>query len=198
MCQNIFERYEQYLAYEKGASELTIRAYLSDLDKWLEVEQHSRSDEAVLDFLKSVDVRRARKSVLKLMQRGDAARSVQRSLSSLRSFYTYLMKLGVVAVNPFKSVQVPKGHQVLPTFVNAQVLTHRIEQLYEDAEEAELEADRRKLWLVAFVVDFLFQTGLRSAELRALRVENLRLSEGAIKVLGKRKKERIEIGRAHV
>lgn len=188
----ILDRYEHYLKFEKNLSDLTRRAYLDDIDLWLELEGVDKENqEALMEFLCAIDTRRARKSLIKLMETGDASRTISRRMSALRSFYNYLYKLKVVAYNPFARVRVPKTSQPLPTFINTDVLTKRIEEMYDDSRQCEKREEGLKIWKQAFIVDLLFQTGMRSAELRSLQISNIDLANHNIKVLGKRNKERI-------
>lgn len=193
---SIVDDFKEYLRYEQGDSEHTILAYTSDIERWLGLEEYAPSDaedteEKLIAFVSSVDNRRARKSAMKLMQSGDSPRTTHRRLSALRTFYRYLLKRGLVEHNPFAAVQMPKMSQDLPTFVNAEALTDRIEQLYRDAEQAEQEKNRKKYREMAFVVDLLFQTGMRSAEVRGLTVQDVDITSMQLKVLGKHRKERI-------
>lgn len=187
------ERYRRYLTYEQAASELTIQAYLSDLEQWLIIEGQEPSDDAALEALvRRTDTRTARKSLLKFMEAGDSARTVRRRLASIRSFYRFLLLQELVHTNPFHSVRPPKGGKELPTFLNADALTQRIGELYTEAKEATEDPKREKeLWVQAFVVDLLFQTGMRSAELCGLRTTDIDFTAESVKVLGKRNKERI-------
>lgn len=190
--ETILSRYEHYLRYEKALSELSREAYLGDIALWLRLEDIDSGDEPqLLAFLTSVDTRRARKSLIKLMGTGDTPVTVKRRMSALRSLFGYLHKIGVVESNPFKAVQVPKSPKSLPTFINTDVLSARIDELYRLAEECEDQEEKRTAWIRAFVIDLLFQTGLRSAELRGLRLNDIDLAQHSIKVLGKRNKERI-------
>lgn len=188
----ILKRYERYLLYERGMSPLTVTAYLADVELWLRLEgAEDFAEETLEKFLREVDTRRARKSLIKLMEGGDTARSVKRRLSALRSLYGYLMKLEWVEHNPFKAVQLPKDNDYLPTFVNPDLLTRHIEKLYKEATELPTEEEQRVAWQHAFVVDLLFQTGMRRAELVGLRLSDIDLTVGQLKVVGKRSKERI-------
>lgn len=192
MMDGILERYRRYLQYERGMSKLSIVAYLTDIEHWLTLEGCNELEgEALEQFLCSVDTRRARKSLIKLMETPDTTRSVKRRLSALRSLYGYLMKIEKVEHNPFKAVQVPKDGQYLPTFVNADLLTRHIERLYKEAEEEPTSEGKRVAWQRAFVVDLLFQTGMRRAELLGLQLGDIDTTKAELKVLGKRNKERI-------
>lgn len=70
-------------------------------------------------------------------------------------------------------------------------MVQRIEELYKDANQAELEADRKHNWLMAFVVDFLFQTGMRRSELCSLMLNDVDRAKRNVKVTGKGSKTRI-------
>lgn len=184
--------FESYLKYERNASPLTIRAYLTDIRKWLEVhEVEPQVREAVKDFVQSCDKRTARKSVLRLSESGDSPRTIHRRLSAIRTLYDYLLKTGAVERNPFATVSAPKSSRPLPPFVNAGTLTRHIEHLYELAETLPEPKTRLDEYGKAFVVDLLFQTGMRRSELASLTLDGIDLGQQTIKVLGKRRKERI-------
>lgn len=183
---DLIEDFVDYLTYERGASPHTITAYRRDLEVWGE----TCGVDPTVESLQSIDLRSARRQAMQLMARGDSPRTVHRRLSSLRTFFTYLLKQGVVETDPFAAVQLPKMERSLPPFVDAETLTTRIEQLYADSEAAEREEDREHLLRVAFVTDLLFQTGMRSAEVRGLQVRDVDRSGLRIRVLGKRNKER--------
>ena len=186
-------QFESYLRLEKGHSPRTVEAYLDDLRLWFLIEGLSPDAEEteVEDFVRSVDSRTARKSVLKFMEHGDTPRSISRRLSALRSFFTYLLKRGEVKMNPFHAIQPPKAGKQLPSFVNARALSARIDELYRDARDADRPEDQVHLWYLAFVTDLLFQTGMRSQEICDLRLESVDLPGLRIKVRGKGDKERI-------
>lgn len=192
MERDILKRYEGYLKYERGMAELSIEAYLKDIEKWLQLEgKRELEEEELLNFIISFDHRKARKSLIKLMDGNISVRSVKRCLSALRSFYNYLLKLKLVETNPFRTVQVPKDGHYLPTFLNAEVLTQHIEKLYREAASLETKEEQERAWCHAFIVDLLFQTGMREAELLGLCVKDIDTKEGKLKVLGKRSKQRI-------
>ncbi len=187
------DQFFQYLAYEQSASPLTVEAYQNDLNQWLIVEGHDPSDDATLELMvRTVGTRTARKSVLKFMEAGDSARTVRRRLASIRSFYRFLLRHGVVSTDPFRSIRPPKSSKELPTFLNSDALTRRIKELYEEADRQNEDAkEKQAIWMQAFIIDLLFQTGMRSAELCGLRVTDINFGTQTLKVLGKRNKERI-------
>lgn len=188
-------RFAEYLRLEKGHSGRTIESYLDDLKLWVSLEggldPETATSEEILSFVRKVDTRRARKSVLTFVEHGDSPRSIARRLSALRSFYTYLLKHGEVESNPFHAIRPPKSKNVLPTFVSSDALSRRIEELYATAQEASDEAEKRHSYFLAFLIDLLFQTGMRSSEVTGLALSAVDLSGRRIRVRGKGDKERI-------
>lgn len=180
------ELFIDYLRQERGYSPHTIAAYRRDMEVWREVCGVELTEES----LGAIDLRAARRMAMQLMERGDSARTVHRRLSAIRSFFTYLLKRGIVERNPFEAITLPKVERSLPPFVNAGTLSRRIDELYRDAEEAEQPEERDRIFLLAFVTDLLFQTGMRSAEVRGLLLEDVDRSGRRIRILGKRRKER--------
>lgn len=186
------ERFRRHLVYEQGASAHTVRAYLTDLKKWLTSEGLDPEDDAALEELvRRTDTRSARKSLLRLIETGDSPRTARRRLASIRSFYKFLLRQELIDTNPFHAVRPPKGARELPTFLNANALTRLIEETYLQARDATAPSEEKGLWIRAFIVDLLFQTGMRSAELCSLRTADVDFGAKTLKVLGKRNKERL-------
>lgn len=172
----------------------TLTAYSGDLRHWLSSASVALDDtEAIRAYIQSVDKRSARKMVLHFAQQGDAPRTIHRRLSSIRALYQYLLKQGIVESNPFGTVQAPKAQQTLPPFVESETLTQHIQTLYDIFESIpdESEIDKWHRLEEAFVIDILFQTGMRRAELLSLYLSDIDLAQCQLKVIGKRKKERI-------
>ncbi|MDO4771669.1 tyrosine-type recombinase/integrase [Porphyromonas sp.] len=183
-----------HLRYERAASAHTLKAYQGDIEKWLKIQGVDHKDnDKVMTYVKQVDKRTARKSVLMFADGGDSPRTIHRRMSAIRSLYDYLLKLGEVSFNPFTAVQPPKSRKTLPPFVDANTLSSHIETLYRDFEES-VDGDADESWRMledAFITDLLFQTGMRRAELLSLALSDIDMERGQLKVLGKRKKERI-------
>lgn len=179
----------EYLRCERAYSPLTLEAYGRDIREWMRMEG---LDEGAEDaFIRGVTVRHARHVAMEMMRRGESVRTVHRRLSALRGLYRYLRKRGEVEQNPFAAVQLPKSGKPLPPFVNARILIRQIERYYQDARESDGQEDRSEAFIKAFVTDFLFQTGLRRAELTGLDLKDVDCSQRVIRVTGKRNKQRI-------
>ena len=169
----------KYLLLERNYSEKTILSYGIDLD---EFEAYFKGVDVELEFT-SVDADVVRGWVLSLMDEGRAETTVNRKLSSLRSFYHYLLRQKLVAVDPVAKVVGPKKKKPLPVFVRDEAMN----QLLDGFEFPQtFEGVRDKTMLEVF-----YSTGMRRAELIALRDGDVDFSALVIKVTGKRNKQRL-------
>lgn len=169
----------KYLQFEKNYSDKTIVSYGIDLEKF---EEYFKSVDESLDFI-VVDADLIRGWVLSLMEEGYTATSVNRKLSSLRSFYHYLLRQGVVSVDPLLKVAGPKKKKPLPVFIKDADMTRLLD---ETAFDAGFEGLRDRLILEVF-----YETGIRRSELIGLTDADVDLSAKQIKVTGKRNKQRL-------
>ena len=169
----------KYLLLERNYSEKTVLSYGIDLD---EFEAYFKGVDVELEFT-SVDADVVRGWVLSLMDEGRAETTVNRKLSSLRSFYHYLLRQKLVAVDPVTKVVGPKKKKPLPVFVRDEAMN----QLLDGFEFPQtFEEVRDKTMLEVF-----YSTGMRRAELIALRDGDVDFSALVIKVTGKRNKQRL-------
>ena len=168
----------KYLLLERNYSEKTILSYGIDLN---EFEAYFKSADEELEFT-SVDADVVRGWVLSLMEEGRAETTVNRKLSSLRSFYHYLLRQKLVTVDPVAKVVGPKKKKPLPVFVRDEVMN----QLLDGFEFPQtFEGVRDKTMLEVF-----YSTGMRRAELIALRDGDVDFTGLVIKVTGKGNKQR--------
>ena len=168
-----------YLRLERNYSEKTIVSYRTDL---LEFEEYLKKVDAELDFAK-VDADVVRNWMVSLMDDGRAATSVNRKLSSLRSFYRFLLKKKVVLVDPMLKVVGPKKKKPLPSFVREKDMDRLLDELLYD-ESFEGCRDR-------IILEVFYATGMRRSELIGLNDADVDLSAKLIKVTGKRNKQRL-------
>ena len=130
--------------------------------------------------------------LMQMLEAGQTARSVRRRLSAVKSLYRFLLGLGLVKVNITRKVIVPKVDKPLPVYfreseMEAFKAQNKMPSYDEGMDGGEwLEAMRDYL-----VVEMLYQTGMRRAELAALADRDVDLNGRQIRVFGKRKKERI-------
>lgn len=173
------ESFINYLKYEKRYSHLTAVAYKKDLDQFEEFFVKMIGDFNV----EGINDKIVRQWVIELMDSGLSARTVNKKISALKSFYKYLLRLEVVAENNLVNVTVPKVRKKLPQFVEEKNLNHLLDDGFFSED---FEGLRDKLILSLF-----YGSGIRLTELVNLKDGDLNQTESMIKVLGKRNKERI-------
>lgn len=166
-----------FIEFEKRYSPNTILAYRNDIEQFtVFLDQFKTSLEAVSHF-------HIRNWMVSLMKDGDTARSVNRKVSSLKSFYKFLLRKGVIQNNPTAKVITPKVGKKLPVFVEE----NSMEKLLNKVEFADdIFGKRDKL-----IIELLYATGMRRSELRNIKDADLDSWNSQIKVLGKGNKERL-------
>lgn len=175
----IVDKYIDYLRYEKNYSSHTEISYYSDLIQFRDfIESHYRDIE-----LETVDGDIVRAWIIFLMEAKTSARSVNRKLSSLKSFYRYLQKMGSISISPLKKISGPKAKKPIPSFINYSDMEKVLDI---ETEDNDYESFRDKVILELFYV-----TGMRRAELIGLTDKDIDLYSGSIRVTGKRNKQRI-------
>jgi integrase/recombinase XerC len=171
----------EYLAVEKKYSQHTITAYQNDLEQFSSfiTQQYG------LVTLQDITHQQIRSWLAQLLSDGVKATSVNRKISSLKSFFKFLKKEGKLTGSPMAKVQSPKKPKQLPIFVEKgkmEVLTDVI--LPQDGDS--FEALRNRL-----IIEMLYGTGMRLSELINLKEDDVDFYSQTVKVLGKRNKERI-------
>lgn len=173
------ESFINYLKYEKRFSSHTVVAYTNDLDQFVQY-----CTKMVGEFsVKKVDSTLVRSWVVSLMEQGLSPRSVSRKVTTLKSFFKFLMKEQVVEINPAVGLPLPKIRKKLPNFVEENNLHHLLDDGFFDDDFCGI---RDKL-----IVYLLYGTGIRLSELLGLKDTDFDTKEYLIRVLGKRNKERI-------
>ncbi|WP_017257366.1 tyrosine-type recombinase/integrase [Pedobacter arcticus] len=173
----VLEDFLKYLQYEKRYSKHTLIAYENDILQFQ-------------DFIQQIDKTFATAShkdirlwIIALMDKQIEPRSVNRKVSSIRSFYKFALKEGIINENPVVKVVSPKVAKKLPVFITEQKMDILLDS---EAFEDSFEGVRDRL-----VIELLFATGIRLNELITLKQTDFLPAEKTIKVLGKRNKERI-------
>jgi integrase/recombinase XerC len=174
------ERFIQYIQYEKRYSPHTVSAYQSDLEQFFRFLNYP---EETVSHPSEITYQQIRSWMVNLMN-DMTARSVNRKLATLRKYFKFLMREGVIASNPASKVQSPKTVKHLPIVVEDEKLNAMLNS--GEAFGDDFSGVRDKL-----VIETLFGTGIRLAELVGLKEEDINFYDGTIKVLGKRNKERI-------
>lgn len=173
-----FGDFLQYIQYIKHYSPHTVRSYKKDL------EQFFAFNNAPDDWDESLtDHHQIRSWIIDLMESGHSARSANRKISALKTYFRYLMKEGFIAVNPVNKVLTPKSDKKLPVFVKEV----QMDQLLDDTEFGDDYSGFRN----RIIIETFYNTGIRISELVGLKSGDVDLSQQTIRVLGKRNKERI-------
>ena len=173
------ESFLKYLRYERNYSEKTVLSYGTDLRKF---EEYFKGLDEGIDFL-TVDPDLVRGWVMAMMDVGYTATSVNRKLSSLRSFYRFLLRKGLVKADPMLKVAGPKKKKPLPVFVKEADM----DRLLDAADFGEGFTGIRD----RMIVEMFYSTGMRLSELVGLTDADVDFSSGLIKVTGKRNKQRL-------
>lgn len=168
-----------YLKFERNYSNKTLRCYEDDLEAF---EKFFKELDSTLKW-DTLDADVVRNWMVSMMDAGSAATSVNRRLSSLRSFFRFLLKRGMVGFDPVRGVQGPKKKKPLPVFVRESDMDRLLDgNCFADS----FEGRRDRL-----ILDLFYSTGMRLSELTGLNVEDIDLVTDNVKVTGKRNKQRI-------
>lgn len=173
------DQFLTYLQHEKRYSPHTVQSYKTDLLEFSDfiAEKFELSLEEVVHL-------HVREFMMGLMEKETAASTVNRKLSALRSYYKHQLRLGLIGKNPMAQVKAPKMPNRLPVFVDDQKLDLLLdsEEIFDDS----FASVRDRL-----VIETLFGTGMRLAELLSVREGDIDFYQSNIRILGKRNKERI-------
>lgn len=190
--QGLIGRFIQFLVAEKNASLHTCRAYLKDLEQF---EEFLRTSGLYLSAAGQVQIektdRMAIRRYLSFLHRKNKKSSIARKLSSLRSFFRYLVKEGIIAFNPAKLVSTPKQEKLLPTALSVDEAFRLMESPEAASQKALSEEERMRLQRDQAILELLYSSGLRVGELVGLNSNRLDFELGLVRVMGKGRKERI-------
>ncbi|NTW31364.1 MAG: tyrosine-type recombinase/integrase [Bacteroidetes bacterium] len=173
------EQFIQYIQFEKRYSHHTVISYQNDLHQfflYLETEY-------IITNVDDVNYMHIRSWLVSLLEQGLLARTANRKISSLKSFFKFLVKKDVIVENPMDKIISPKMAKRLPVFVEKE----KMDLLLDNIDFGKgFVASRDKL-----IVEIFYMTGMRLSELINLTLNNVDLQKNQFKVLGKRNKERI-------
>lgn len=175
----MIDSFINYLEYEKRSSPHTVIAYRKDLEQAEEFVATSFE----IKNLDQCTHAELRAWVIELVEQGLSTTSVNRKIATLRSFYKFLLRSRLISQDPTYKLKSLKNPKKLPEFVQEVTLESVLE---ESVYEPNFEGQRDRM-----VLEFLYLTGVRLSELTGLRWRDINLIEDQVKVLGKRKKERI-------
>ena len=172
--------FQDYLLLEKKYSVHTAKAYVQDLNFFKDFLQKNFDGH---DDLVEVNYSMIRNWIVVLIDNEKSNTSVNRKIASLKAFYKYLLKSKQITVNPLsqhKSLKTPKKVQVPCSEKELELLN-----VSEDFQ-SDFEGIRNQL-----ILDLLYTTGMRRAELISLQMNSVDYANGLVKVIGKRNKERL-------
>jgi len=176
MTEQLRRRYHQYLKLEKGFSENTIDAYERDVSKWTSfVEQQG------IDLL-APQMDHFHQFAALLLDLGIQPASRKRILVGVHSFYNFLVMTQVIDTDPMELFEMPTLPQHLPDVLSVE----EIDQIEDAIDLSEPQGHRNKA-----IIETLFSCGLRVSELCSLRLSDLFLDDGFIRVNGKGSKQRL-------
>lgn len=171
--------YQEYLVKEKNYSALTVNAYLGDIKAFQDYLREFHHAIPLSDITYGL----VRNWIVFLVEQKNANKSINRKVSSLKSFYKFLLKIKAIELSPLlkhKSLKVPKKIQI-PFSV-----TETIAVFEENDFTDDFEGIRNRL-----IIELFYTTGMRRAEMISLVRNNVDYANKSIKVVGKRNKERI-------
>jgi integrase/recombinase XerC len=178
-----FKRFREFLNSERNYSEHTVRAYMTDLlefSGFLKEKVFSNSNDE-FDY-SSVDEIAVRAYLSWLYARKNSRASISRKLASIRTFFEFLLREGVVKKNSAKLIPTPRGEKRLPALLTVDEVFKLLDATY--ANDALGYRDKAMLELI-------YSSGLRVSELVGINLGNIDLTNSLVKVLGKGGKERI-------
>lgn len=168
-----------YLRYERNYSEKTVSAYGEDL---LQLEEFAKEETGGFNPVE-VKPDLIREWIVSLMDKGYTSTSVNRKLSSLRSFYKYLLRQGRVEVDPLRKISGPKNKKPLPSFLKESEMN----KLLDETDFG----DGFKGCRDHLIIEMFYATGMRLSELIDLDDKDVDFSASLLKVTGKRNKQRL-------
>jgi integrase/recombinase XerC len=168
-----------HLASVKRYSPHTVAAYQKDIQQFLAFVEETYE----INHITAINHQMIRSWIMYLMDNDISGRSVNRKISSLKTFYRYLRKNNVIRINPMLKILPPKSKKSLPEFISNENMDLLLEG---DIFEEGFEGKRDRL-----IIEMFYFTGIRLSELTELKNSDVNLSKCQMKVLGKRNKERV-------
>ena len=179
--KDLIKKFEDYLYVIKNYSKYTVSGYIKDVNDFLKYIRDNKLASSLIDIKRS---RTCSYYVSELVKKGYAAKSINRKISSLRTFYNYLLKEGIVDVNYFKEVENVKTPKKLPSFVDETDMVTILDSIDTNTDLG----NRNRVLL-----ELLYATGMRISEVCSLEIKQINFYNNTIKVFGKGKKDRIVI-----
>jgi len=177
--EKLIEQFLEHLRYERNVSEHTLRNYSSDLEQFV---HFLNPDKKKAPEISQIDHLTIREWMASLHSEQKKKSSIARKLAALRTYFQFLVREGVLELNPAKLVTTPKLEKKLPKHLSVEEAIRFIES--PDAETDLGKRDRAML-------ELMYATGVRVAELTTLNIPDIDFRNQLIRVTGKRRKQRI-------
>lgn len=175
----MIESFLRYIEFEKRFSKHTVVSYKTDLFQFKDFLQHTYETSAIQE----ASFPMIRSWIAQLVELKNEPRSVNRKIATLRSFFKFLLRQGVVSKDPMMKVKVLKSQKRLPEFVKEEEMNQLLDRVVFENTFTGL---RDKL-----IMELLYGSGMRLAELLQLTDTSINMNARTIRVLGKRNKERV-------
>lgn len=172
------QSFSDYLLLEKNYSQLTLKAYIKDISDFSDFVASEYDSSSIVN----INYQQIRSWIIQLVESKVSNRSINRKISSLNSYYKFLLKIGEIEVNPLTK------HKALKTSKKVQVPFSELEikTVLQDLNFAsDFEGLRNRL-----IIELFYATGIRRIELVQLKLLDVDVTNKTLKVLGKRNKER--------
>ena len=179
--KELIVKFEEYLFVIKNYSNYTVNGYIKDVTDFAKFIRENKFAARLIDVKRS---KTCHYYVSELVRKGYVAKSINRKISSLRTFYNYLLKEGLIDFNYFTEVENVKTPKKLPSFVDEGDMKAILDSIDTSTD---LGSRNRVL------LELLYATGMRVSELCSLEVKQLNFYNKTIKVNGKGKKDRIVV-----
>ncbi len=178
--RTVIDAFGEYIAVEKKYSPLTVRAYIDALNSFCVYSGKELSREGISEVTEE-DVRDWMMYLIE--EKKNAPRSIQQKLTAMHSFYKFALRQGAVDKDVTRRIQPPKADKPLPVFFRPSEM--------QAATQYEKEADDPESIRDCLIIEMLFQTGMRRAEMVGLQDKDVDTQQKQIRVFGKRRKERL-------
>lgn len=173
----MLEKFLEYLQFEKRYSPHTITSYKKDLEDFSHFYLRTESSEDI----SKADKKIIRNFIVDLSENNISKRSINRKLSSLRSFYLFLLKIGEIKVSPAEGISSLKFYAEKQIPMSEEEMADLNDRIFEQEHDI----------LEKCIMEVLYQTGMRKAELCGLIFENVDIVGNELKIIGKGNKERV-------
>ena len=170
------DRFIEYLKYQRNYSDFTCNNYNKDLNEYNSFILSNKIN------YKNMDYNETKEYVIYLNKKNDAKSTISRKLSSLRTFYKYLVLNNKVESNPFLLVSSPKKEKRIPKFINY----NNMEEILNVPNIKTKEGQRERV-----ILEVLYASGVRVSELVNIKLKDIDFSNKNILILGKGSKERL-------